>query len=150
MLIIALQDDVDNLYAIWNTVTDRFLNVNLTKDEAIKTVMDYKGCSIEEATSKVEHPQPFSDIASAICDSDIMTKFNMLRARCREDVTRDFDNGNYDKLQIVGVREHPPDGIMRMTIPDKEENSLPETIDGIIGAKNYCGYYFGKKRDKSV
>lgn len=24
MLIVALQDDVDNLYAIWNTVTDRF------------------------------------------------------------------------------------------------------------------------------
>lgn len=24
MLIVALQDDVDNLYAIWNTVSDRF------------------------------------------------------------------------------------------------------------------------------
>lgn len=24
MLIVALQYDVDNLYAIWNTVTDRF------------------------------------------------------------------------------------------------------------------------------
>jgi hypothetical protein len=29
MLIVALQDDVDNLYVIWNTVTDRFLGVNL-------------------------------------------------------------------------------------------------------------------------
>lgn len=24
MLIVALQDDVDGLYTIWNTVTDRF------------------------------------------------------------------------------------------------------------------------------
>lgn len=29
MLIVALQDDIDNLYAIWNTTTDRFLGVNL-------------------------------------------------------------------------------------------------------------------------
>lgn len=105
MLIVALQDDVDNLYAIWNTVTDRFLNVNLTKDEAIKTVMDYKGCSIEEATSRVEYPQPFIDIAKIICESEIITKLDMLRTRCHEDVTRDFDKENYDKLQIVSVRE---------------------------------------------
>lgn len=31
MLIVALQDDVDNLYAIWNTVSDRFLGVNLRR-----------------------------------------------------------------------------------------------------------------------
>lgn len=35
MLIVALQDDVDNLYAIWDTVTDRFLGVNLGKYEAV-------------------------------------------------------------------------------------------------------------------
>lgn len=29
MLIVAKQDNVDNLYAIWNTITDRFLGVNL-------------------------------------------------------------------------------------------------------------------------
>ena len=55
MLIVALQDDIDDLYAIWNTVTDRFLGVNLGKNEAVVIIMDYKG--------------------------------------------------NYDKLQIVGVRE---------------------------------------------
>ena len=37
MLIVALQDDVDNLYAIWDTVTDRFLGVNLGKYEAVAT-----------------------------------------------------------------------------------------------------------------
>lgn len=31
MLIVALQDDIDNLYAIWDTVVDRFLGVNLKK-----------------------------------------------------------------------------------------------------------------------
>lgn len=43
MLIVALQDDIDDLYAIWNTVTDRFLGVNLGKYEAVGIIMDYKG-----------------------------------------------------------------------------------------------------------
>lgn len=69
MLIVALQDDVDNLYAIWNTVTDRFLGVNLGKYEAIGIVMGYKGnCTYEEATDRVEHPQPFKDIAKCLCE----------------------------------------------------------------------------------
>lgn len=69
MLIVALQDDVDNLYAIWNTVTDRFLGVNLGKYEAIGIIMDYKGnCTYEEATDRVEHPQPFKDIAKCLCE----------------------------------------------------------------------------------
>lgn len=69
MLIVALQDDVDNLYAIWNTVTDRFLGVNLGKYEAIEIIMDYKGnCTYEEATDRVEHPQPFKDIAKCLCE----------------------------------------------------------------------------------
>jgi hypothetical protein len=69
MLIVALQDDVDNLYAIWNTVTDRFLGVNLGKYEAIGIIMDYKGnCTYEEATGRVEHPQPFKDIAKCLCE----------------------------------------------------------------------------------
>lgn len=69
MLIIALQDDVDNLYAIWNTTTDRFLGVNLGKYEAVGIIMDYKGdYTFEKALERVEHPQPFKDIAKCLCE----------------------------------------------------------------------------------
>lgn len=69
MLIVALQDDVDNLYAIWNTATDRFLGVNLGKYEAVGIIMDYKGdYTFEEALDRVEHPQPFKDIAKHLCE----------------------------------------------------------------------------------
>lgn len=71
MLIVAKQDDTDDLYAIWNTVTDRFIGVNLGKYEAVGLIMDNKGtdrCSFEQALSRVEHPQPFIDIAKLICD----------------------------------------------------------------------------------
>ncbi len=69
MLIVALQDDVDNLYDIWNTVTDRFFGVNLGKYEAVGTIMDYKGdCTFEEALDRVEHTQPFKDIAKCLCE----------------------------------------------------------------------------------
>lgn len=66
MLIVALQDDVDNLYAIFDTVTDRFLGVNLPKNEAMEKIILHKHCSIEDAVSRLEHPQQFSDIAKAI------------------------------------------------------------------------------------
>ena len=66
MLIVALQDDVDWLYAIWNTVTDRFIGVNLGYNECIGMVMDYNDWSYEVAKSRVDHPQPFSDIAKQI------------------------------------------------------------------------------------
>ncbi len=66
MLIVAKQDNVDNLYAIWNTVTDRFLGVNLSYDDCIKTVMDYKDCSYEDAKERADYPQPFDDIAKQI------------------------------------------------------------------------------------
>ena len=66
MLIIALQDDGDWLYAIWNTVTDRFLGVNLGYNECIGMVMDYQDCNFEMAKSRVDHPQSFSDIAKQI------------------------------------------------------------------------------------
>lgn len=59
MLIVALQDDVDNLYAIWNTVTDRFLGVNLDRDFAMDAIIQYKHCSIAEANSRLDNPQPF-------------------------------------------------------------------------------------------
>lgn len=69
MLIVAIQDDIDNLYAIWNTVSDRFLGVNLGKYEAVGIIMDYKGNhTFEEALDRVEHSQPFSDIAKCICE----------------------------------------------------------------------------------
>ena len=69
MLIVALQDDVDNLYAIRDTVTDRFLGVNLGKHEAVGIIMDYKGnYTFEEALDIVEHPQPFIDIAKHLCE----------------------------------------------------------------------------------
>lgn len=69
MLIVALQDDIDNLYVIWNTVADRFLGVNLGKYEAVGIIMDYKGdYTFEEALDRVEHPQPFINIAKHLCD----------------------------------------------------------------------------------
>lgn len=68
MLIVALQDDIDNLYAIWNTTTDRFLGVNLEKYEAVGIIMDYKGnYTFEEALDRVQNPQPFKDIAKCLC-----------------------------------------------------------------------------------
>ena len=66
MLIIAKQDNIDNLYAIRNTVTDRFLGVNLSYDDCIKVVMDYKDCSYEYAKERADYPQPFDDIAKQI------------------------------------------------------------------------------------
>lgn len=69
MLIVALQDDIDNLYAIWNTVTDRFLGVNLGKYEAVGIIMDYtKNCNFADAFSRVQNPQPFKDIAKCLCE----------------------------------------------------------------------------------
>lgn len=71
MLIVAKQDDIDDLYAIWDTVTDRFIGVNLGKYEAVGLIMDYKAydkCEFEAALSRVEHSQPFIDIAKLICD----------------------------------------------------------------------------------
>lgn len=69
MLIVALQDDIDNLYAIWNTATDQFLGVNLGKYEAVGIIMDYKkDYTFEKALDRVEHPQPFKDIAKHLCE----------------------------------------------------------------------------------
>lgn len=69
MLIVALQDDIDSLYAIWNTATDRFLGVNLGKYEAVGIIMNYKGdYTFEKALDRVEHPQQFIDIAKCLCE----------------------------------------------------------------------------------
>lgn len=67
MLIVALQGNIDDLYAIWNTVTGMFLGVNLGKCEAVGIIMDYKGnCTFDEALDRVDHPQPFIDIAKCL------------------------------------------------------------------------------------
>lgn len=66
MLIIAKQDNVDNLYAIWDTVTDRFLGVNLGYNECVGMIMGYKNYTYEEARSRVEHPQSFNNISKCI------------------------------------------------------------------------------------
>lgn len=115
MLIVALQDDVDNLYAIWNTVTDRFLGVNLGKYEDVGTIMDYKeDCTFEEALDRVEHPQPFYDIAECICDElkaiererlFYKNKLMDLRLRCHDSARNIFDSGNYGVLHIVTANE---------------------------------------------
>lgn len=69
MLIVTLQDDIDDLYAIWNTATDRFLGVNLGKYEAVGIIMDYKeNNNFEEALDRVERPQSFKDIAKCLCE----------------------------------------------------------------------------------
>ena len=68
MLIVALQDSIDNLFAIYDTVTDRFIGVNLSEDCAIAIIRSKKNCSREDAESRVKHPQKFSDIAKAIDD----------------------------------------------------------------------------------
>lgn len=68
MLIVALQDDIDSLYAIWNTVTDRFLGVNLDRDFAMDAIIQYKHCSIAEANLRLDNPQPFKDIAKCLCE----------------------------------------------------------------------------------
>lgn len=105
MLIVALQDDIDNLYAIWNTVTDRFLGVNLPRIEAMDIIIRYKHCSIAEANSRLDHPEPFSRIARIICNGDIVSELDVLRTRCHESARDSFDRGNYNALHIVTASE---------------------------------------------
>lgn len=70
MLIVALQDDVDNLFAIWDTVCDRFLGVNLSQEEAIKIIMNKKKCTYGDARIRTEFPQSFLDLARAVSTQD--------------------------------------------------------------------------------
>ena len=66
MIIVALQNSIDGKYAIWNTVTDEFLGVNLGKYEAVGMIMDYKKCSYADAIKRVVNLQHFSDILRQI------------------------------------------------------------------------------------
>ena len=98
MLIVALQDDVDNLYAIWNTVTDRFLGVNLGKHEAVGIIMDYKGCDYETALSRAENPEPFFHIADNIVEG---TDVSTMRTREEVEKWEEFHNSDirYDEMK---------------------------------------------------
>lgn len=66
MLIIAKQDNKNNLYAIWSTAMCRFLGVNLSYGECVEIVMNCKDCSREDAETRVGYLSPFDDIAECI------------------------------------------------------------------------------------
>lgn len=66
MLIVAKHNSYDERYAIFDTVTEEFHGVELTKFTAVGIIMDVKGYKAEDfekALSRVEKPQPFRDIA---------------------------------------------------------------------------------------
>ena len=65
MLIVSLQDEM-GVYAIWDTVTDRFLGVNLGKYEAVGIIKDYEKYNFSDALERVDNPQSFNDIAKQI------------------------------------------------------------------------------------
>lgn len=66
MLIVALQDDLGH-YAIWDTNDKKFLGVNLTVHGAIAKILDNRRTyTYEDAIEKLEHAQPFSEIAAHI------------------------------------------------------------------------------------
>ena len=62
MLIVSKQDNVYNLFSIWNTVSNKFLGVNLSYNECIELVREYKGCSYDDAKEIVNNTRPFIDI----------------------------------------------------------------------------------------
>lgn len=82
---------------------------------AVGTIMDYKGdCTFEEALDRVEHPQPFYDIAECICDElkaiererlFYKNKLMDLRLRCHDSARNIFDSGNYGVLHMVTANE---------------------------------------------
>lgn len=100
MLIVALQDSVDNLYAIWDTVTDRFLGVNLPEDEAIKIIMYKKQCSYEDAKSRTERPQPFQDLAKAIDVYDEDEAIHFLEVEIRQSKDRKNKGPFFDGVDV--------------------------------------------------
>lgn len=95
MLIVALQDDIDNLYAIWNTVTDRFLGVNLPRIEAMDIIIRYKHCSIAEANSRLDHPEPFCNITEHIINGHKEGVY-VKCPHCEE--VRKLESGEIEKL----------------------------------------------------
>ena len=103
MLLVAKQDEVDNLFAIWDTVTDRFLGVNLKESDAISIIMNKKDCSEEDAHSRIAHPAMFSEIAKHIMtDVDkIIHFFEAEIEQCKDRILR--ESTCFNGVQ-VGVR----------------------------------------------
>lgn len=64
MLIVASQGD--ELYCIFDTVTDTFAGVNLTHEEAEDIVIDHRKYDRKSAIQRVDRCQPFQDIADYI------------------------------------------------------------------------------------
>lgn len=100
MLIVALQDSVDNLFSIWDTVTDQFLGVNLPEDKAIKIIMNKKQCSYGEAKSRTKHPQPFSDIAKAVDVYDEDEAIHFLQAEISQSKDRKNKGQFFDGVDV--------------------------------------------------
>ena len=100
MLIVAVQDEVDRLFAIYDTVTDRFLGVNLGKYEAVGMVMDYKKCNFSDALERVNNPQPFSDIAKAIDVYDEDEAIHFLEVEIRQSKERKNKGPFFDGVDV--------------------------------------------------
>ena len=107
MLLVAKQDEVDNLFAIWDTVTDRFLGVNLKESDAISIIMNKKDCSEEDAHSRIAHPAMFSEIAKHIMwefETDVDKIIHFFEAeieQCKDRILR--ESTCFNGVQ-VGVR----------------------------------------------
>lgn len=107
MLLVAKQDEVDNLFAIWDTVTDRFLGVNLKESDAISIIMNKKDCSEEDAHSRIAHPAMFSEIAKHIMwefETDVNKIIHFFEAeieQCKDRILR--ESTCFNGVQ-VGVR----------------------------------------------
>lgn len=107
MLLVAKQDEVDNLFAIWDTVTDRFLGVNLKESDAISIIMNKKDCSEEDAHSRIAHPAMFSEIAKYIMwefETDVDKIIHFFEAeieQCKDRILR--ESTCFNGVQ-VGVR----------------------------------------------
>ena len=107
MLLVAKQDEVDNFFAIWDTVTDRFLGVNLKESDAISIIMNKKDCSEEDAHSRIAHPAMFSEIAKHIMwefETDVDKIIHFFEAeieQCKDRILR--ESTCFNGVQ-VGVR----------------------------------------------
>ncbi len=67
MLIVALQDVCEpKRYAVWNTVTDEFVGVNLNRDDCAALVAEYREAPIEYGYRRVDRCQSFMDIVRAM------------------------------------------------------------------------------------
>ena len=68
MLIVAKQGF--DYYAIFDTIYDRFLGVNLDRDTCASMVAEFREQSLEYGYSRVDHCQPVKDIARLLEDEE--------------------------------------------------------------------------------